>query len=183
MQLFGSSVHISSMSNDDTELIARILGGQTNDFQVLVDRHKHSLYRHCFYIMRDEDTAEDMAQEAFIIAFHKLTAYDPAKGSFKTWLFTIGTRCCLQQLRKRRTWPLDEALALPDDSPSPQTQAQNLELWQAVGRLKPHYRIAITLYYQYGYSYEEISQHLNTSPNTLRSWLHRAKKQLKEALS
>ncbi len=171
------------MDNDDIEQIARILDGSPEDFRPLVDRHKHQLYRHCFYIVRDEDAAEDMAQETFITAYHKLGSYNPTKGSFKTWLFTIATRKCLDHLRRRRTLPLEDALTLPSSLPSPLQKAEDHELWVAVGQLKSNYQTVISLYYGQGYSYEEISQVMQAPTSSIRSWLHRAKKQLKEVLS
>jgi RNA polymerase sigma-70 factor, ECF subfamily len=171
------------MSTDEPELIAHILDGDTEAYRELVDRHKNALFRHCFYIMRDEDLAEDMAQEAFVRAYEQLTRFDAAKGSFKTWLTTIATRLCLQYLRRDRTVPLDYQDLLESRHPTPIQDAVDQELHDAVLRLKPQYRTVISLHYWQGYSYEDIAVAMDVPVGSVRGWLHRAKKQLKEALS
>jgi RNA polymerase sigma factor (sigma-70 family) len=169
------------MQNDDLGCITRILNGDHESFRPLIDRHKNNLYRHCFYITRDEDVAEDMAQEAFIRAYKYLARYDANKGSFKTWLYVIATRVCLEQLRKTKTLPLEDEAAISNQATD--QLAKDHEVHEAVFRLKPHYRTVITLHYWHGYSYEEIATYMNVPIGSVRGWLHRAKKQLKEALS
>ncbi len=186
MELFAKLVRIKNMSNTDNEVIIQILDGDTELFRLLVDRHKIALYRHCFYITHDEDAADDMAQEAFIKSYMKLGQYDTGKASYKTWLFTIATRLCVDYLRsqKNKSLPilLDEAWTdTTIDLPS--VSAEKAELYQQVLNLKPKYRTATMLYYWHGYSYEEIAQYMNVPLGTIRSLLHRAKQQLKEALS
>jgi RNA polymerase sigma-70 factor (ECF subfamily) len=171
------------MSKDETELIAHIVYGSHEQYRLLVDRHKDSLYRHCFYILRDEDDAEDAAQETFVRAFMKLRTYDAEKASFKTWLFTVATRLCLEQLRKNRPLPLEHEEYLVSPHKTPSEEAQNAEIHEAVLRLKPKYRTVVTLHYWHGYSYEEIARCMNVPIGSVRGWLFRAKKELKEALS
>jgi RNA polymerase sigma-70 factor (ECF subfamily) len=66
---------------------------------------------------------------------------------------------------------------------SPTRLVENHEVHEAVMRLRPKYRTAITLYYWHGYSYEDIALYMQVPVSSIRGWLHRAKKQLKEALS
>lgn len=178
-------MHIKSMSTDETELIARIISGSTEDYRALVDRYKQPLYRHCFYIMREEEDAEDMAQEAFVRAYAQLKKYDADKAAFKTWLFAIATHLCLGQLRKRRALPLEleDEDFLVSSLPTPSEDARNQEIHEAVLRLKPQYRTVIALHYWHGYSYEKIAMYMDAPIGSVRGWLHRAKKELKEALS
>jgi len=171
------------MSKDETELIARIVNGHSGEYRLLVDRYKQDIYRHCFFILRDEDDAEDAAQEAFIRAYAHIVRFDPEKASFKTWLFTIGTRECLQTLRRRRTLLLlDEDTLESTLAPTDQT-ARDRELRDAVLALPTNYQAVITLHYWHGESYESIATEMHVPIGTVRGWLHRAKQQLKEALS
>ena len=171
------------MEKDETELIAHILNGASSEYRVLVDRYKQSVYRHCFFILRDEDDAEDAAQETFVKAFTNLKRFDESKASFKTWLFTIGTRECLQLLRKRKTLPfLDEAFLEGTLAPTDQT-ARDHELRDAVMALPANYHAVITRHYWHGENYETIAAELHVPIGTVRGWIHRAKQQLKEALS
>lgn len=176
-------MRIKGMDIDEPRLIANILSGDKDDYRHLVDRYKNDVYRHCFYILRDEDTAEDMAQEAFIKAYKYLPRYDATKASFKTWLFTISTRECLSNLRRSKHLPLEnEEVAISTHTPVDQ-QAKELEVYEAVRRLRPKYRTVIVLHYWQGYSYEKIAETMNVPIGTIRGWIFRAKKELKEALS
>lgn len=171
------------MGKDEIELIAHIVNGDSGKYRTLVDRYKHDTYRHCFFILRDEDDAEDAAQEAFIRAYAALKRFDSEKASFKTWLFTIGTRECLQILRKRRTLPLlDEDNLESTLAPTDQI-VRDRELRDAVLALPTNYQTVIMLHYWHGESYEAIATALRVPIGTVRGWLHRAKQQLKEALS
>lgn len=171
------------MSEDEIELIARIVNGDHSDYRLLVDRYKNEIYRHCFFILHDEDDAEDAAQEALVRAYTYLKRFDPQKASFKTWLFTIGTRECLQILRKRRTLPiLDEDMLESTLAATDQTM-RDQELRDAVLKLPANYQTVVTLHYWHGESYEAIATQLQVPIGTIRGWLHRAKQQLKEALS
>lgn len=172
------------MKQNETELIAHILSGDHDTFRVIVDRYKNDLYRHCFYILHDEDTAEDMAQEAFIKAFAQLKKYSSEKASLKTWLFVIATRLCLSELRKaNRSMPLFDQDQLLSTYATPEQLASDREVYEAVTHLQPRYRTVVTLHYWHGYSYEQIAEAMDVPIGSVRGWLHRAKKQLKEALS
>ncbi len=169
------------MGIDEPELVARSMNGDGEAYRSLVDRYKNPVYRHCFYIMRDEDSAEDMAQEAFIAAYRQLHRYDHGKGTFKAWLFTIATRRCLSELRRTQPVPLEDEDNVVSPLRTDQAALEN-EIHAAVLRLRPTYRTVISLHYWHGYSYEEIACAMNVPIGSVRSWLHRAKQQLKEAL-
>lgn len=171
------------MDNDEPELIAQIVSGDQERFATLVDRYKDDVYRHCFYIIRDEDVAEDMAQEAFIKAFTHLSRYSADKAGFKTWLFRIATRECLSYLRRRKNLPLENEDLLASNGANPEQRAEANETYEAVMRLRPNYRTAIALRYWHGYSYEAIASAMNAPISSVRAWIFRAKKELKEALS
>jgi RNA polymerase sigma-70 factor, ECF subfamily len=173
------------MSTDnEQELIARIMSGEGELFGELIDRYKTGLYYHCFAILRDEDAAEDVAQEAFIQAYRQLRRYD-SKHRFSTWLYKIATHKAIDALRKNRTVPLDADFAetLPSTLPPTDRRVVYRELHDAVAELSPQYRSVVSLHYWQGKSYEEIAAIMNAPAGTVKGWLHRAKQQLKEALS
>lgn len=182
---FGAQGRIKSMSNhDEPELIARILGGEGDLFGTLIDRYKTGLYYHCFAIVRDEDTAEDIAQETFIQAYRNLTRYDSTH-RFSTWLYKIATNKSIDFLRSRRTVPLDdEKLAtIVSTLPSTERQMTYRELHDAVAQLPVTYRSVVSLHYWHGKSYDEIAHIMGAPVGSVKGWLHRAKQHLKEALS
>lgn len=172
-------------NNSEAELIARSLDGDSLAYAELVDRYKNAVYYHCFAIVRNEDVAEDIAQETFINAYYKLKQYNN-NYSLATWLFRISTNKCLSYLKKhRREVALDDTLvaAMQSHEPSPHKRALEAELHSAVQSLRPNYRAVISLYYWQGQEYAEIARILDVPINTVRVWLKRAKEELKKELS
>jgi DNA-directed RNA polymerase specialized sigma24 family protein len=84
---------------DEHALVEQSLNGDHRAYGELVDRYKNALYHHCFAIVRDEDVAEDLAQETFITAYYKLHLYKP-QYRLSTWLFKIATNKALTWLKK-----------------------------------------------------------------------------------
>lgn len=173
------------MQDEDNELIARSMNGDHTAYTVLVDRYKQALFRHCFAIVRDEDDAKDIAQDTFVKAYFGLSSYNN-KFKFSTWLFKIATNLALDELRKqkrRKIVSLETIGYEPvDKGVSPHQQALYNELYSAVAQLPPNYRSAISLYYWEGKTYEEVAYAMRVPIGTIRSWLSRAKSELKENL-
>ncbi|HUB93907.1 MAG TPA: sigma-70 family RNA polymerase sigma factor [Verrucomicrobiae bacterium] len=170
---------------DEQELIAQSLCGDTGAYGKLVDRYKTAIYHHCFAIVRDEDAAEDMAQETFITAYYQLKKYK-SQYRFSTWLFKISTNKCLNSIRgKSKPVPLetDAFDALSSDESSPYHNALAHELHDAVEHLRPKYRAAISLYYWQGLEYADVAVAMNAPLNSVRVWLLRAKSELRKELS
>jgi RNA polymerase sigma-70 factor, ECF subfamily len=173
------------MQNNEQELIARSLDGDSAAYGQLVDRYKNALYRHCFAIVRDEDIAEDIAQEAFIAAYYKLRTYNPHY-RFSTWLFKIATNKALTWLKKakREVRADDNTIArIASHHPGPDDHALHSELRGAIEALKPKHRAVISLYYWHGLSYDEIATALASPLGSVKVWMRRAKQQLKKELS
>lgn len=172
------------MKHDEPIIINRILDGEHDEYAVLIDRYKEGLYRHCFRFVRDEQTAEDLAQEAFIQAFLHLKQFN-ARYRFSTWLYKIATNCALAHMRRRHPRLLEdgELEAIVSTLPPPDQRAIHRELREAVQKLPPHHRKTIELFYWQGMNYKQIARSLNASTNTIKIWMHRAKKQLREILS
>lgn len=174
------------MQNDTEEaLIAHALGGDSEAYAEIVDRYKNAVYYHSFAIVRDEDVAEDIAQETFINAYYKLKQYNN-QYSLATWLFKISTNKCLTYLRdNRKALHLEEAMveSLTSHEPSPHTKAMHAELQDAVRHLRPNYRAVISLYYWQGQDYAGIAEILDAPVNSVRVWLKRAKDELRKELA
>lgn len=172
------------MQTDELELIAQSLRHDADAYGQLVERYKNALYRHCFALVRDEATAEDIAQETFITAYYKLTQFDTSR-RFSTWLFKIATNKALTHLKRTKvTLPLDTELvsSVVSASESLERQAEFAELHTAVAQLQPKYRAVISLYYWQGLPYEEIALALDVPVGTVKGWMNRAKSQLRKEL-
>jgi RNA polymerase sigma-70 factor (ECF subfamily) len=87
----------------DEQLIARAADGDTAAFGELVDRHRAAVVRAATAALGDRDDAEDVAQEAFVAAWHALPSFRHAS-SFRTWTLAIAWRHALTRRRSRRGW-------------------------------------------------------------------------------
>lgn len=172
-------------NQDEAALIAQSLDGNHQAYGELVDRYKNAIYHHCFAIVRDEDAAEDIAQETFITAYYKLHLYNSSY-RLSTWFFKIATNKALDWLKKasHEVAADDELLAsIASTHPGPDVLAERVEVHDAVDKLQPNHRVVISLYYWHGLSYQEISTVLSVPIGSVRGWMHRAKEELRKELS
>lgn len=160
------------------------MDGDEHAYALIIDRYKEGLYHHCFRFVRDEDEAEDIAHEAFIEAYVHIDQYNP-QYRFSTWLYKIATNLALMRLRKRREVRLDddELDRILSDLPGAEDLALYRELHEAVDELPQNYRTVVAMHYWQGKSYSEIALHMGTSVGSIKGWMSRARKQLKEVLS
>lgn len=172
------------MKQDEQELIAQSMNGNEDAYATLVNRYKEGVYRHCFKFTHDEDAAEDIALDSFVEAYVHLDKYD-SQFRFSTWLYKIATNLALMHLRKRRDIRMDEDELdrIISDLPGNEDLALYRELHQAVDELPMQYKTVVSMHYWQGKSYSEIASHMGTSVGSVKGWMSRAKKQLKEVLS
>ena len=154
-------------------------------FCQVVAAYQVRVFNLCYRMLGDPYEAEDAAQETFLRAYKAIKRYDLDR-PFATWLLTIASRYCIDQIRRRRlqTFSIEKFLEteLPDSAPGPEAvlsqgedQRKTQELLLV---LKPADRAAVVLRYWYEYSYEEIAETLSMSVSAIKSRLHRARKEL-----
>ncbi len=172
-------------NKDEAALITQSLGGDHQAYGELVDRYKNAVYHHCFAIVRNENAAEDVAQDTFITAYYKLKLFNP-KYRLSTWLFKIATNKSLNWLKSAgRYVAADDSLIanIASQHPGPDRLATYGELHSAVSGLKVRHRAVVSLYYWQGLSYAEIATVLSVPVGSVRGWMNRAKQQLRKELS
>ena len=172
----------------DGELVQASLSGDLKAFATLIDRYRYAVYGLCLSYMRNRDTAEDTAQEAFIKAFLKLRDLtDPHR--FAPWLKQIAANeCRMWQRRQRDHLPLGETpveeLAMPNPSTDDELIAretrQNVLL--ALGKLNQVQQQIVTLYYLESLPLEQIATFLDIPFQTANQRLYRARNRLKEEM-
>lgn len=143
-------------------------------------------------MVRDAALAEDLCQEAFLKVHRHLGSYDP-KRKFSSWLFKIAHNTTLDYLRKKQldTVPLEpEVEGAPDRretlaDPTVRSPDERLErgdvldaLNESVAQLRPEYRDVVLLRFQQDLSYQEIAEITDQPMGTVKTHLHRARKEL-----
>lgn len=177
--------------NEEQVWLERARRGDKSAFGQLIEAYQGPVYNLAYRMLGNSGEAEEAAQEAFIRAYTRLDSYDPAH-KFSTWLLSITSNYCIDQIRKRRAvlLSIDEPLpphpALHSDNnkgPEAQYLAQEREnLVQSMLRELPdEYRQAVVLRYWYDMSYEEIAEVQKTTVSAVKSRLFRARRQLAES--
>ena len=137
-----------------------------------------TVYRLALCRMQNTADAEDVYQEVFLRLW-KQDAEDWEGERLKAWLIRTALNRCADLHRFRLRRPV---LALEDLPELVQPDDEAAELWAAVSRLPEKARTAVHLYYAEGYSAEEISRLMHVPAATVRTRLHRARRQLKKLL-
>lgn len=184
-------VEKDQMINEDRELVQRVLAGDQDAFTDLVLTYQRAVYNLTYRMLNNTVEAEDAAQEVFIRVYNNLERYDMQR-SFKTWVLSIASHYCIDEIRKRRlSWlSVDDLLPgelmaaiehrsiedLAIDGERNQTMQDMLTL------LKPDERAIIILRYWNDLSYEEIADALDTNVGVVKSRLFRARQALANRL-
>jgi RNA polymerase sigma-70 factor (ECF subfamily) len=183
------------MEEPEAKIMVAVAKGDLSSFKTLVELHHKPLISFIARFTGGRDSAEDIAQEVFLRVFKAAKGYKP-QTKFKTWLFTIATNLCLNQIRDNKSstkfvdlsdvHATEYPISLPDAF-SPQKSAENEELSTAVRKairnLPENQRIAILLRQYNDFSYHEISKVIGISIPAVESLIQRARQNLKKSLS
>jgi RNA polymerase sigma-70 factor (ECF subfamily) len=189
---------------DESDLIAEAQRGSAAAFEDLVRLHDAAVLRLALRMMRSEDEARDIYQEAFLKAYRSIREFR-GRSSFKTWLFRIITNLCLDRARRQAgrrdeplpdrvgdrgdDWTVEAAKLLVDRRPGsdPERALEAGEVrrrvGEAVGRLPERERLVFALRHDEGLRLAAIAEILETSEETVRNCLYRAHQRLRAALS
>ncbi|MEO7133913.1 MAG: sigma-70 family RNA polymerase sigma factor [Vicinamibacterales bacterium] len=175
----------------DGELVERVRGGDTAAFGDLVERHRGAVYRAALAALGNEADAEDIAQEALVLAFRRVDQFR-GDASVRTWMVSIAWRLSLSR-RRRRWWtvartgvPDTELHTLRDATPSPEARLQSAQFIKTVQReirrLSPKLRDALLLAAAGDLTQDEIAAALNIPAATFRGRVRDARLKLKKQL-
>jgi len=185
----------------DKDLVVFARSGSEQAYRELLERYQRPVFSLVYRMVRDRETAEDLAQETFVKVFNNLESYNP-KFKFSSWIFKIATNLTIDTLRRKelQTVSLDGSryartdeeveasrvtVASSDETPEERLEAKELgaEIESAIGRLRPEYRTAILLRHVEGRPYEEIAEIMDIPLGTVKTYIHRARMELRETLS
>jgi RNA polymerase sigma-70 factor, ECF subfamily len=177
----------SSPEPSDRELLDRVLSGQRDAYQAIVERYQERLFRYAFASTRDADSAADLVQDAFVRGYSSL-ALCRDRERFAPWLFRILRNRCIdyQKEHRRRDVPLDDRSEFASSLGTPERDMDRTllrdALENALGSLPEAQREAFLLKHVQGLSYEEIADILDVGTSALKMRVARAREALQVAL-
>ncbi len=157
-----------------------------NRFETMVENYGNLVFSVCLRITGDYFDAQDLAQDTFFAAFKAIDKFEG--GSEKAWLCKIATNKCLDWLKKKKPILLNEEseqiFEINDTALPPEEDFIHKETYESIRNmcksLKKPYRDIAIMHFIEGLSIAEISQKTNSPPNTVRTQIFRARKQLQK---
>ena len=184
----------------DADVVALAQKGREAAYRELLRRYERPVFSLVFRMVRDRTIAEDLAQDTFIKVLNHIDRYRP-EFKFSSWLFKIANNVAIDHLRKRQldTVSMDgsphagtaaeieaTSFELADQGETALQEMVSRELGSAIetaiAQLRPEYRSCILLRHVEGRSYEEIAATLDLPLGTVKTFIHRARHQLRELL-
>lgn len=185
----GWGAFVTVQSTDLEYLLRRVASGDREAFSALYAATSAKLNGIVLRIIRDRSLAEDILQEAFVRVWRNAERYDAASGRPATWLAAIARNAAIDVLRQRQAHFArhkdvgDDALAaVPDRTASSGNPGDRQALRGCLGELADEHRACVLLAYQDGWSREELAERYDRPVGTIKTWLHRGLKQLRECL-
>jgi len=183
-----SYIHMST--NDDQQIIDRILSGDTNSFSLLVDRYKDMVFILALRMLKNREEAEEVAQDSFVKAFQSLNKFR-GDSKFSTWIYRIAYNTCLDRLKKykkdfhlvridgvtaHQIKTLDSALETME------VQEQSRVIQDCLEALPSEDGFLLTLFYFEERSLAEISKIVGLTETNVKVKLFRGRKKLASIL-
>jgi RNA polymerase sigma-70 factor, ECF subfamily len=195
------SLNLALIQATDHDLIALAASGSEKAYRELLDRYQRPVFSLIYRMVRDREKAEDLAQETFVKVFNHIDSFNP-KYKFSSWIFKIASNLTIDAIRKKdlETVSLDGSrnastpdeidatritVESRDENPEEFLEAKELgeEIERAIGELRPEYRTAILLRHVEGRPYEEIAEIMGVPLGTVKTYIHRARGELRETLA
>ncbi len=186
---------------DDRALATHAAKGAEPAFRELLARYERPVFSLIYRMVRDRTLAEDLAQEAFIRAFNAIGTYKTSY-KFSNWILKIANNHTIDYLRKRKLETVsihgsphaktdDEisqsqvVIESRDENPLEYVEHRELggQIEEAIGDLREEYRTVIVLRHVEGYAYDEIAEIMELPLGTVKTYLHRARGELRKSLA
>lgn len=175
---------------EDQIYINRVVNGEPSYFSYLVNRYKDMAYTISLKILRNQEDAEDAAQESFVKAYQQIRTYQ-GNAKFSTWLYTIVYRTSISKLQKNKilTFAIDDELNEEFTYDYAATQLEQLQIneqskyvRQAIQKLPEAEALLITLFYMNENTVKEIEEITGMTASNIKVKLFRARKILEKEL-
>jgi RNA polymerase sigma-70 factor (ECF subfamily) len=184
-------------SAEDAALVRAAQQGEMRAFEELVARHRDKIYARAYSMMRNEDDAIDLSQEAWVKGWQRLAQFQ-GDSSFGTWMTRVVINLCLDQLRKQKRQRSESIEALDEDSGGVERQMPVVEINPTAGlereelrkridsameHLSHEHRTVLVLHEFQEMEYKEIAKTMGCSIGTVMSRLFYARRKLATLLS
>jgi RNA polymerase sigma-70 factor (ECF subfamily) len=189
---------LETTDRDEAQMIASILAGDTQRYHDLIRPYERSVYKMALSFMKNEADAEDVAQEAFLKAFRKLSDFR-GHARFSTWLISITLNEARGRLRRKNSVPMESLDQTPEEGghlspallrdwrevPSEALERKEIRaiLLEAIENLSPLYREVLLLRDVEEFSIEETAAALTITAGTVKVRLHRARMMMQKELA
>jgi RNA polymerase sigma-70 factor (ECF subfamily) len=184
----------------DQQVVVFAQEGREDAYRELIRRYERPVYSLIYRMVRDNETAEDLAQETFIKVLNNIDRYRP-EFKFSSWLFKIANNITIDHLRRRQLDTISiegapdavtgerrraTAVTIASGGESPLEELESKEIGasieEAIAKLRPEYRACIILRHVEDYSYDEIAEIVKLPLGTVKTYIHRARQELREHL-
>jgi len=172
----------------ESELVASLKCNNKEAFEYLYDRYSSALYGIILKIVKDEDKAADVMQDAFLKIWKNIGSYNSEKGTLFTWILNVARNTAIDNLRvhvkieKAVSWDSVREVDFTPSvifNPTPST----IDLRAIVERLLPERKILIELVYFQGFTHEEVSSQLSLPLGTVKSRIRKSLQELRHVFS
>ena len=184
----------------DADVVALAQHGREAAYRELIRRYERPVFSLVYRMVRDRELSEDLTQDTFVKVLTHIEKYR-SEFKFSSWLFKIANNVAIDHLRRRQldtvsmegsphatTSDLAEAtsfeIATQGETPLQELEARELgsEIERAISKLRPEYRACILLRHVEDKSYEEIAATLDLPLGTVKTYIHRARHELRKEL-
>jgi len=184
-------------ASTEVELVQMARTGNLVAFEELVARHRDKIYARAYSMMRNEDEALDLSQDAWVKGWQRLAQFQ-GDSSFVTWMTRIIINLCLDQLRKHKRQRTESIEALEENAggierqmpvitPNPTEGLERAELRaridRALAQLSPEHRAVLVLHEFEDLEYKEIAKRMKCSIGTVMSRLFYARRRMASLLA
>ena len=164
---------------DDRELVERCLTGDREGLRAFVEQFQGWVFALCFRQLGHRQDAEDVAQETLARAVRHLGHWDGIR-PLKPWILTIAVNRCRTHLSRKNTRA--RTIHAEIDVPAPTTRLGEFDLAEelqlALQQLREEYRTCFLLFHQQELSLQEVARIMECPDGTIKTWLHRARREL-----
>jgi RNA polymerase sigma-70 factor (ECF subfamily) len=188
-------------NNTDQDLVKRVLGGDTHAFGIIVKNTENLVARIVFELIKNDGDRKDIAQDIYLKAFQKLSGFK-FQSKLSTWIGQISYNTCIDHLRKKKLLlaatisgenegienDMLDVMNVTNGFVSKSADITVVEknvseiVKTEIEKLSPVYKTLITLYHNEELSYDEIGQITGLPAGTVKSYLFRARRELKNNL-